>query len=224
MASTLSWESLWSRSRLGSLVWCLLVVCSGKSRFELAFHSARVTEKVDQRNGSFLHFWQNTVFATSPPVAERPAGFHSRIRVHNFRMSRRAVQEAPCDARVADGAVRGTIVGALWAMYFWNNESGHVPRDIGALRSVAAFSKFMGISMSGFMIFFGAYNGVLCGAEQMWGADSIVGPVLAGGTMGSAIGAFQQPPRGQPRMYTIGAYSLFLAVVSAATASVLKVK
>jgi hypothetical protein len=82
----------------------------------------------------------------------------------------------------------------------------------------------MGISMSGFMIFFGAYNGVLCGAEQMWGADSIVGPVLAGGTMGSAIGAFQQPPRGQHRMYTIGAYSLFLAVVSAATASVLKVK
>ena len=41
-------------------------------------------------------------------------------------MSRRAVQEAPCDARVADGAVRGTIVGALWAMYFWNNEFGHV--------------------------------------------------------------------------------------------------
>ena len=151
--------------------------------------------------------------------------FTAGIREHKLlRMSRRAVQEAPCDARVADGAVRGTIVGALWAMYFWNNESGHVPRDIGALRSVAAFSKFMGISMSGFMIFFGAYNGVLCGAEQMWGADSIVGPVLAGGTMGSAIGAFQQPPRGQPRMYTIGAYSLFLAVVSAATASVLKVK
>ena len=204
-------------------MWCLLVVRSGKSRFELAFRSYRVTEKVVQRNGSFLHFWQN-IRDISPGRGTPSKISQQDSCAQASRMSRRAVREAPCDARVADGAVRGTIVGALWAMYFWNNESGHVPRDIGALRSVAAFSKFMGISMSGFMIFFGAYNGVLCGAEQMWGADSIVGPVLAGGTMGSAIGAFQQPPRGQPRMYTIGAYSLFLAVVSAATASVLKVK
>ena len=125
---------------------------------------------------------------------------------------------APCDARVADGAVRGCIVGGLWAGFFGWKELDIVIREASAMNVAVAASRYTAASVLGFGAFFGVYNGVLCASEKACGSDSLVGPVLAGGAMGAAIGAYLPPPR----LGNIGGYSLFLALVSAGTANFLK--
>ena len=81
-------------------------------------------------------------------------------------------------------------------------------------------SRYFAQSVLSFGAFFGAYNGVLCIAEHSCGSDSLAGPVLAGGSMGALIGAWLPPPR----LLNIGGYSIFLALVSAGTASLIKVR
>ena len=73
------------------------------------------------------------------------------------------------------------------------------------------------LTVLGFSAFFGAYNGLLCRAERVFGADSFACPMLAGGAIGSAIGACLPPPRA-PNVLVCGTCT---ALVSAASAALL---
>lgn len=125
----------------------------------------------------------------------------------------------PCDARVADGAIRGGIVGLLWAGFFGVEEIAAMGQ-VSTMRATLAAGGYLGASVVSFGAFFGLYNGVLCQAERFGGGNALVGPCLAGATMGAAIGACMPPPR----LLTIGQYSAFLAFVSVATASMMKAR
>ena len=99
-----------------------------------------------------------------------------------------------CDARVADGVVRGTMVGLLWGGFFGPSEIRHwlqlrsaAPPSAAA---AAAFGlRYCALSMVGFAGFFGTYNGLLCASEKCVGRNSLVSPFVAGGTLGGALGA-----------------------------------
>ena len=125
--------------------------------------------------------------------------------------------EVPCDARVADGAIRGAIVGALWVVCMGEVELRNELRGLssmGRLRLWATYSPKMAL---GFTCFFGLYNGVSCAVEYGFGPGSHAGPVLAGSFMGGAIGAVQRGPR----LVNMAGYSIFLGVVSYATSTML---
>ena len=116
----------------------------------------------------------------------------------------------PCDARVADGAIRGGLVGLLWAGFFGPSEiAAHNTRVLPlALRYVA-------LSTLSFSAFFGAYSGLLCRAEHVFGTESPVSSVVAGGATGCAIGA-TLPPRG-PNAFALG---LITALISGTIAAI----
>ena len=127
--------------------------------------------------------------------------------------------DTPCDARVADGIIRGTLVGGLWACFFGPGDTGRI-MEATHLQVFGAASRHLLLSVAGFGCFFGAYNAVLCGAEKICGNDgraNLAGPIVAGGTMGAAIGAYLPPPRA----VNIAAYSIFLASVSAGSAALI---
>jgi hypothetical protein len=100
--------------------------------------------------------------------------------------------ELPCGARVADGAIRGGMVGVLWTAYF-------LPGDLRQLRTTAPggvplrAARATALTTAGFASFFGAYNGVFCGAERVFG-EGVASPFLAGGVAGGALGAALGPP------------------------------
>jgi len=50
-------------------------------------------------------------------------------------------------------------------------------------------ARYASLSVLSFGGFFGAYNGIQCGAERMFGPDSLACPIFAGGTVGAVIGA-----------------------------------
>lgn len=125
-----------------------------------------------------------------------------------------APTEAPCDARVADGAIRGSLVGTLWAVYFGPSEVEAL-RECGRLRVAASCARYASLSVLSFGGFFGAYNGIQCGAERMFGPDSLACPIFAGGTVGAVIGAVALPP---PHAVNAGMFGVGMAIVSGASA------
>lgn len=125
----------------------------------------------------------------------------------------------PCDARVADGAIRGGLVGLLWAGFFGPGEYAallHSSRHSSPLLFAVRYGT---LSMLSFASFFGAYSGLLCNAERVFGSEGLGGSVIAGGTMGAVVGACM-PPRGANAL-VIGSTT---ALISGATAAVLQRK
>ena len=98
----------------------------------------------------------------------------------------------PCEARIADGAIRGGLVGLLWAGYFGASELPPLRTGIG---STTALLRYGALSTLSFSSFFGIYSGLLCAAEQTFGGESLVCPLVAGGSIGTAIGAYLPAPR-----------------------------
>ena len=96
----------------------------------------------------------------------------------------------PCDARVADGAIRGGFVGSLWAGFYGPGEYGALTTPMPVLRFAMRYGM---LSVLSFATFFGAYSGLLCRAERMFGNESRASSVVAGGAMGAAIGACLPP-------------------------------
>ena len=130
-------------------------------------------------------------------------------------MERGSASRVPCDARVADGAIRGGLVGLLWAGFYG---PGEFAAAAPAPTSVLPFALRYGtLSVLSFAAFFGAYSGLLCRAERSFGTKSLASSVIAGGAMGSVIGAWI-PPRGQNALM-IGSMT---ALVSGATAALVQ--
>lgn len=100
----------------------------------------------------------------------------------------------PCDSRVADGAIRGTMVGSLWLLYFLPAEVRFLAAaNVGGHKVGLGAARYSALTMCGFAGFFGAYNGVFCGAERLLG-EGAASPLLAGGVAGAALGATVGPP------------------------------
>ena len=91
----------------------------------------------------------------------------------------------PCDARVADGAIRGGFVGLLWAGFYGRSEFAASATATTAVLPFAA--RYTAVSVLSFSAFFGAYSGLLCGAERVFGAESHYSSLIAGGAMGGVI-------------------------------------
>jgi hypothetical protein len=125
-------------------------------------------------------------------------------------------KSVPCDARVADGAIRGGLVGLLWAGFYG-------PGEFAALQTPSAVLPFAlrygALSTLAFATFFGAYSGMLCRTERLFGSDNLSGSIIAGGTMGAVVGACM-PPRGTNALMIGGT----TALISGATAALLQRK
>ena len=123
----------------------------------------------------------------------------------------------PCNARVADGAIRGALVGALWGAFgpaeqlggSWTPARGKLSPS-----SMMQQLRYGVLSTLSFSCFFGLYSGLLCSAERSFGTDSMVCPVVAGGAIGSAIGACLPPPRA-PNILVCGGVTAAVSAVSA---------
>ena len=120
----------------------------------------------------------------------------------------------PCDARVADGAIRGGFVGLLWAGFYGRSEFAASATATTAVLPFAA--RYTAVSVLSFSAFFGAYSGLLCGAERVFGAESHYSSLIAGGAMGGVIGACLPPRATNAAM--IGTTT---ALISAATSYML---
>ena len=120
----------------------------------------------------------------------------------------------PCDARVADGAIRGGFVGLLWAGFYGPGEYTQVATSTRALPFAL---RYGGASVLSFAAFFGAYSGLLCRAERVLGSDSLGSSIVAGGAMGAGIGACITPRL--PNAVIIGGMT---AAVSGATAALVQ--
>ena len=123
-------------------------------------------------------------------------------------------KEVRCDARVADGAIRGGLVGALWVGFFGPSELQGL-HQLSRLHVAASAARYSSICILSFGGFFGAYNGIQCATERVFGSDSLACPTLAGGTIGAAIGAFGMPP---PHMLNAGLFAAAMAAVSGTSA------
>jgi len=127
----------------------------------------------------------------------------------------------PCDARMADGAIRGGFVGLLWAGFYGPGEYTALVQTATTHKSMPGALPFAlrygSLSVISFAAFFGAYSGLLCRSETLFGTESLGSSVIAGGAMGCAIGACL-PPRG-PNALIIGSMT---ALVSGATAAVVQ--
>lgn len=120
----------------------------------------------------------------------------------------------PCDARTADGVIRGAFVGLLWGA-FGPVESLGAPKSVPSNTSLLASSlRYSLVSALSFSAFFGVYSGLLCNAERAFGRDSIACPLIAGGSIGSAIGALLPPPRA-PNVLVCGSVTAGVSAVSA---------
>lgn len=128
----------------------------------------------------------------------------------------------PCNARVADGAIRGALVGALWGAFGPSEQLGGslTPTVRGKVvpSSMLHQVRYGVLSTLSFSCFFGLYSGLLCSAERAFGTDSIVCPVIAGGAIGSAIGTCLPPPRA-PNILVCGGVTAAVSAVSAWTLS-----
>lgn len=122
----------------------------------------------------------------------------------------------PCDARVADGAIRGGLVGLLWAGFYGTGEFAAAGRPAAVLPFALRYTSISALSFSAF---FGMYSGMLCHAERFFGTDSLASSVIAGGAMGGAIGACLPP-----RMSNALAIGSMTAFVSGATAAVVNAR
>lgn len=109
--------------------------------------------------------------------------------------------EVPCDARLVDGLVRGAMVGALWAGFFGPSDlHAEVLRRLpGPPPHTGAFAaRHFATATLGFAALNGAYNGLFCGGERLFGGGTS-GAFVAGAASGAAIGVLMPglpPPRG----------------------------
>ena len=122
-----------------------------------------------------------------------------------------------CDARMADGAIRGAMMGALWSAFFGASDLHRELREVAGKRHTLLATRYTLLSVLGFGGFFGIYNGLLCQAESRFGTESVAGPVLVGGSLGAAIGASIRPWS----ITNVGVISVLCASVSATTAGLL---
>ena len=126
----------------------------------------------------------------------------------------------PCNARMADGAIRGGFVGFLWAGFYAPGEYASLLESMphaAPPRALPFALRYGAMSVLSFSAFFGAYSGLLCRAESTLGSESLGSSVIAGGAMGCAIGACL-PPR-LPNALMIGSMT---ALVSGATAALVQ--
>lgn len=120
----------------------------------------------------------------------------------------------PCEARVADGAIRGAFVGVLWAAF---GPSETVVASAPKLSSgawVASGLRYGALSTLSFSAFFGLYSGLLCWTERSLGRESLACPLVAGGAIGSTIGACLPPPRA-PNVLVCGSVTAGVSMLSA---------
>ena len=103
--------------------------------------------------------------------------------------------DVPCDARVADGAIRGAFMGVVWAAWFGPSDMHRevLLRGASRLRWALVAARYTSMSVAGFSGFFGMYNGFLCQAERQFGSRSLAAPTIVGGALGAAIGASIRP-------------------------------
>ncbi len=102
--------------------------------------------------------------------------------------------DIPCSARVADGAIRGGMVGALWVGYFGprgDSWRAAAPAGGGALAAARAGA----LTVLGFAGFFGTYNGIFCHSQRAFG-EGVATPLLSGACVGGTIGALMGGPPG----------------------------
>ena len=101
--------------------------------------------------------------------------------------------EVSCSARVADGAIRGVLVAAVWIAYFGPSEMQMRAVKLLTPSGALGAGRYGALMTSSFAAFFGVYNGVFCGAERAFG-EGAARPMLAGGVAGGALGAVVGPP------------------------------
>ena len=101
--------------------------------------------------------------------------------------------EPTCEARVADGAVRGAFLGLLWSGFFLpsGGRTGGVAAGWPALRFALRTST---LTTAGFAVFLGGYNGVFCVSERTFGRTWL-NPAVSGGMLGAAIGYGAHPSK-----------------------------
>ena len=126
-----------------------------------------------------------------------------------------SASRVPCDARMADGAIRGSFVGLLWAGVYG---PGEYSASLGPKPHVLPFAlRYSALCVVSFASFFGVYCGLLCRTGRIFGNESPASSTIAGGAIGCAIGACL-PPRA-PNALMVGAMT---ALVSGATAMVVQ--
>jgi len=100
--------------------------------------------------------------------------------------------QLPCEARVADGAIRGAGIGLLWGMFYgpgeWRLARSGAVGAAAATRPVLHALQHGGLTTAGFAAFLAGYNGIYCSSERRLG-PSAGNALLAGGCMGSLLGA-----------------------------------
>ena len=118
--------------------------------------------------------------------------------------------EPTCEARVADGAVRGAFLGLLWSGFFLPSEvrTAGVAAGWPALRFALRTST---LTTAGFAVFLGGYNGVFCVSERTFGRTWL-NPAVSGGLLGAAIGYGAHPSR-----LSVGSGALCTAMLCTAT-------
>ena len=104
-------------------------------------------------------------------------------------------QQLPCEARVADGAIRGAGIGLLWGVFYGPGEfraakSGKAGATALARPAMHAL-QHGGLTTLGFAAFLAGYNGIYCSSERRFG-PSPGNALLAGGCMGSLLCPAQQ--------------------------------
>ena len=101
--------------------------------------------------------------------------------------------ELPCEARVADGAVRGAALGFLWSAWFGVSEVWCASRPLS--HNGMQLAKSTGGYVLGFGGFLAVYNGIFCWCERQFGRDSSVSPVVSGALVGLGVGVALPPFR-----------------------------
>ena len=104
-------------------------------------------------------------------------------------------------------------MGLLWAGFYGPGE--YAASATAAATAVLPFAmRYATLSVLSFGAFFGMYSGLLCRAERVFGENSPVSSVIAGGALGTAIGVCL-PPRGQNAVM-IGSMTGIVSGVTAA--------
>jgi hypothetical protein len=104
----------------------------------------------------------------------------------------------PCSSRMADGVVRGGLVGIAWGLVFGLHDlppivpkSGEPATSIATRvgRNVFSLGSSVAVNGFGFAVFLGTFSGVSCLSERTRGAKDWINSAVGGVAAGALVGA-----------------------------------
>ena len=109
------------------------------------------------------------------------------------------LEDLPCSARVADGAIRGAGLGVLWAVWYGRSEveAAQATSKLATARPLVYGLRFGVGSALSFGALIGVYNGLFCTSEKYFGRG-LASPLLAGTVMGTVLGCAFTPHQPAP--------------------------